>query len=326
MSFPQNRLRRLRSNKAVREIVQETRLSVKDFVYPMFVKPGSGIKEPISSMKDLYHYSPDTIVEPAKRIHSLGIPAVLLFGQARKKDENASDAYSSDGAVQQAVRNIKNNVPELMVITDVCLCAYTDTGHCGIVRDGKIDNDASCGTLAKVALSGARAGADMVAPSDMMDGRVKYIRETLDENGFEQTGIMSYSAKYASAYYGPFRDVADSSPVFGDRKTYQMNPANADEAIREIALDIEEGADIVMVKPALAYLDIILRAKQNFNIPLAAYNVSGEYMMLNTAAEAGIFQREQIIIESILAIKRAGADIIISYFADEIAEKLNQND
>jgi porphobilinogen synthase len=307
-------------------MTQQTRLSVKDFVYPMFVKPGEGIKEPIGSLPGCCHYSSDTVVQPAKRIHSLGIPGILLFGQARKKDGNGADAYSSDGAVQQAIRNIKDNVPELLVITDVCLCAYTDTGHCGIVRGGKIDNDASCGTLAKIALSHARAGADMVAPSDMMDGRVKYIRKTLDENGFEQTGIMSYSAKYASAYYGPFRDVADSAPAFGDRKSYQMNPANADEAIREIALDIEEGADIVMVKPALAYLDIILRAKQSFNVPLAAYNVSGEYMMLNTAAEAGIVQREQIITESVLAIKRAGADIIISYFADEIAERLNRND
>jgi len=304
-------------------MVEETKLSVSDFVYPMFVKPGKDIKEPIASMSGLYHYSPDTIIEPAKQIHSLGIPAVLLFGQARKKDEPGSDAYAQDGAVQQAIRNIKENVPELLVITDVCLCAYTDSGHCGVVRDGKIDNDESCRTLSKVALSHAQAGADIVAPSDMMDGRVKYIRQTLEENGFEETAIMSYSAKYASAYYGPFRDVADSAPAFGDRKSYQMNPANAKEAIREIQLDIEEGADIVMVKPALAYLDVILRARQRFDVPVAAYNVSGEYMMINTAADAGVFQREKIIMETTLAIKRAGADIIISYFADEIAGILN---
>jgi porphobilinogen synthase len=307
-------------------MLQQTRLSVSDFVYPLFVKPGSGIKEPIESMDGCFHYSPDTVTERAKEIYELGIPAVLLFGQARKKNELGSDAFAEDAAVQQAVNNIKHNVPDLVVITDVCLCAYTDTGHCGIVKDGEIDNDQSCITLAKVALSHAKAGADMVAPSDMMDGRVKFIRETLDENNFQQTAIMAYSAKYCSAYYGPFRDAADSAPAFGDRKTYQMDYHNTDQAIREIGFDIEEGADIVMIKPALAYLDIILRARQNFNVPIAAYNVSGEYMMLNNSAKTGDFERRQIILETTTAIKRAGADIIISYFADEIARILNKNE
>ncbi|MCK4886388.1 MAG: porphobilinogen synthase [Planctomycetes bacterium] len=321
MVFPENRMRRLRSSEAMRKMVRQTSLNVTDLIYPLFVKAGRAVKEEIASMKGCFHFSPDSIVDEAKEIQQLGIPAILLFGQAVQKDEQGSQAWAEDGAVQQAVRAIKMACPQLLVITDVCLCAYTSHGHCGVVNDaGKIDNDASCELLAKVALSHAQAGADVIAPSDMMDGRVAYIRQAFEENGFYDTAIMAYSAKYASAFYGPFRDVADSTPTSGDRKTYQMDPANIDEAMAEIALDIEEGADIVMVKPAICFLDVISRAKAEFDIPVAAYNVSGEYMMINAAADAGVLDREVAMMEMLVSIKRAGADIIITYFAKEVAK------
>jgi porphobilinogen synthase len=275
----------------MRRLVRETSLSVDDLVYPLFVREGENLKEPIKSMTGCFHFSPDTIAAEAVEVAALGIPAVLLFGLPEKKDQTGSQAWAEDGVVQRSIKEIKKAAPDLLVITDVCLCAYTSHGHCGVIKDNKIDNDATCKLLAKVALSHAYAGADIVAPSDMMDGRVKYIRETLEENGFYDVAIMSYAAKFASAFYGPFRDAVDSAPAFGDRKTYQADPANAREALAEIALDIEEGADIVMVKPALAYLDIIYRASQRFDCPIAAYNVSGEYMMLNSATEAGLLDR-----------------------------------
>jgi len=322
MGFPETRMRRLRSSASMRRLVRQTSLSVDNFVYPLFVRSGRAVKEPIGSMRGCFHFSPDTIVEEAAEVASLGIPAVLLFGMAKQKDENASEAWADDGAVQQAIREIKKQVPELLVITDVCLCAYTQSGHCGIIKDGRIDNDSSCQALAKMSLSHAQAGADIVAPSDMMDGRVGFIRQTLEENGFQQTAIMSYAAKYASAFYGPFRDVADSAPAVGDRKSYQMDIANSDEAMAEIALDIEEGADILMVKPAMCFLDIIYRAKQSFDCPIAAYYVSGEYMMVNAAADAGLIERQAAMMETLYSIKRAGADIIITYFAKEAAKLL----
>jgi len=328
MSFPKIRMRRLRSSKNMRRLVRQTTLTADDLVYPLFVREGEGLKEPIESMTDCFHFSPDTIAAEAAEVAALGIPAVLLFGLPDKKDEIGSQAWAENGVVQQAIKEIKKAVPELLVITDVCLCAYTKNGHCGVVKNGKIDNDASCELLAKVALSHAQAGADMVAPSDMMDGRVRYIREALEANGFYDVAIMAYSAKYASAFYGPFRDAAESAPSFGDRKTYQMDVSNADQAIAEIALDIEEGADIVMVKPALCFLDVIYRAKQRFNTwgincPLAAYNVSGEYMMLNCAADAGLLDKDAAMLEMLTSIKRAGADIIITYFAKDAAKLVN---
>ncbi len=263
-------MRRLRSSDSMRRLVRENALSVDDLVYPLFVREGEGLKEPIRAMTDCFHFSPDTVASEATEVAALGIPAVLLFGLPGKKDEIGSEAWSEEGVVQRAIREIKKATPDLLVITDVCLCAYTESGHCGVIKDGKIDNDATCELLAKVALSHAQAGADMVAPSDMMDGRVKYIREALEENGFYDVAIMSYAAKFASAFYGPFRDAAESTPAFGDRKTYQMNPVNAREALAEIALDIAEGADIIMVKPALCFLDIIYRARQRFDCPIAA--------------------------------------------------------
>jgi porphobilinogen synthase len=324
MSFPQNRMRRLRSNPSMRRLVRETCVSVDDLVYPLFVREGEGIKEPISSMTGCFHFSPDTIAAEAAEVILLGIPAVLLFGLPGQKDEIGSEAWVEDGVVQRAIREIKQATPELLVITDVCLCEFTSHGHCGVIKDGKVDNDPTCELLAKMALSHAQAGADIVAPSDMMDGRVKSIRETLEENGFENVAIMSYAAKYASAFYGPFRDAAESAPAFGDRRAYQMDPANADQAMAEIALDIEEGADIVMVKPALAYLDIIYRARQRFDCPIAAYNVSGEYMMVKSAAAAGLSDEPATMMEILTAIKRAGADILITYFAKEAARLLSR--
>jgi porphobilinogen synthase len=306
----------------MRRLVRQTILSVDNFVYPLFVKDGKGLKEPIEPMTDCFHFSPDTAAHEAKQVAALGIPAVLIFGLPKKKDELGSQAWAEDGVVQQAVREIKKAVPQLLVITDVCLCAYTRSGHCGVLKDNKIDNDSACELLTKVALSHAYAGADIVAPSDMMDGRVGYIRQCLEKNGFHDTAIMAYSAKYASAFYGPFRDAADSAPAFGDRKSYQMDTANSDQAMQEIALDIEEGADIVMIKPALCFLDIIHRAKQRFDCPIAAYNVSGEYMMLNAAAKAGLLDKKQAMLEMLYSIKRAGADIIITYFAREAAKLL----
>ena len=317
MGFPKKRMRRLRSSPAMRRLVRRTRVSVDDLVYPLFVREGEGIEKPIKSMTGCYHFSPDTIGSQAVEVASLGIPAVLLFGLPDKKDEIGSEAWAENGVVQRAIRQIKKAAPELLVITDVCLCEFTSHGHCGVIENGKVDNDSTCELLAKTALSHAQAGADIVAPSDMMDGRVKYIREALEENGFENVVIMSYAAKYASAFYGPFRDAAESAPAFGDRRAYQMDPPNADEAMAEIALDIAEGADIVMVKPALAYLDIIYRARQRFDCPIAAYDVSGEYMMINAAAEKGLLDKEAAMMEMLTSIKRAGADIIITYFAKE---------
>jgi porphobilinogen synthase len=332
MSFPKNRMRRLRSSDAMRRLVRQTSISVNNLVYPLFVKEGKNIKEPIKSLTGCFHFSPDTIVKEAKEVFSLGIPAVLLFGLPEKKDATGSQAWAENGVIQQAVTEIKNKVPELLVITDICLCEYTDHGHCGVIKacpehsrgNNNVDNDATCKLLAKVALSHAQAGADIVAPSDMMDGRVKYIREALEENGFQDIAIMSYAAKYASAFYGPFREAAQSAPAFGDRKTYQMDPANSDQAMAEIAEDIEEGADVIMVKPALPYLDVIYRAKQRFDCPIAAYNVSGEYMMLNAAADAGLLNRQAAMMETLISIKRAGADILITYFAKDAAKILNK--
>jgi porphobilinogen synthase len=323
MSFPKNRMRRLRSSEAMRRLVRQSSLSVDVLVYPLFVRRGEGRKEPIKSMDGCFHLSPDMVAAEAAEAASLGIPAVLLFGLPDKKDEKGSQAWAEDGVVQESIRRIKQAAPELLVITDVCLCAYTTTGHCGVIKDGRIDNDATCQLLAKVALSHAYAGADVIAPSDMMDGRVRYIRECLEENGFCDTAIMSYAAKYASAFYGPFRDAADSAPQFGDRKSYQMDPANSDQAMQEIALDIEEGADIVMVKPALCFLDVIQRARQRFDCPLAAYFVSGEYMMINAAAKAGLIDKDAAMMEALTCINRAGADIIITYFAKSAAKLLH---
>jgi len=320
MSFPKIRMRRLRSSDSMRRLVRETSLSVDNLVYPLFVREGENLKEPIKSMTGCFHFSPDTVASEAAEVAALGIPAVLLFGLPDKKDQTGSQAWAENGVIQRSVKEIKKAAPDLLVITDVCLCAYTSHGHCGVIKANKVDNDATCELLAKVALSHAQAGADIVAPSDMMDGRVKYIRETLEENGFYDVAIMSYAAKFASAFYGPFRDAVDSAPAFGDRKTYQMDPASARQALAEIALDIEEGADIVMVKPALCFLDIIYRARQRFDCPIAAYNVSGEYMMLNSAAQAGLLDKEQAMLEMLYSIKRAGADIIITYFAKEVAK------
>jgi len=307
----------------MRRLVRQTSVSVDDLVYPLFVREGEGIKKPIKSMTGCYHFSTDTIAAEAAEVASLGIPAVLLFGLPGRKDETGSEAWAENGVVQRAIRQIKKTTPELLVVTDVCLCEFTSHGHCGVIKDGKVDNDKTCELLAKMALSHAQAGADIVAPSDMMDGRVRYIREALEENGFESVAIMSYAAKYASAFYGPFRDAAESAPAFGDRRSYQMDPPNASEAMAEIALDIEEGADIVMVKPALAYLDIIYRARQRFDCPIAAYNVSGEFMMVNAAGANGLVDREATIMEIMTAIKRAGADIVITYFAKELGKLLS---
>jgi porphobilinogen synthase len=314
----------LRSSPSMRRLVRETHIHVDDLVYPLFVREGEGIKEPIVSMTGCFHFSPDTIAAEAVEIASLGIPAVLLFGLPGKKDDIGSEAWAEDGVVQRAIREIKQAAPELLVITDVCLCEFTSHGHCGVIKDGKVDNDATCELLARMALSHAQAGADIVAPSDMMDGRVKSIREALEENGFENVAIMSYAAKYASAFYGPFRDAAESAPAFGDRRGYQMDPPNTNQAMAEIALDIEEGADIIMVKPALAYLDIIYRAKQRFDCPIAAYNVSGEYMMVKSSAAAGLSDEQATMMEVLTAIKRAGADILITYFAKDVARWVSQ--
>ena len=324
MQFPEYRARRLRKNENFRRLIRETKLSVDDLVYPLFAVPGKNFKKPISSMPDQFQLSVDNIAKEAQKARDLGIPAVLIFGIPEKKDEMATGAFAKDGIVQQAVKRIKNEVPDILVITDVCLCEYTSHGHCGMLEKDSVQNDATLEVLAETALSQARAGADMVAPSAMMDGQVAAIREALDENAFEDIPIMAYAAKYSSSFYGPFREAAESAPQFGDRKSYQMDPANADEAIREISLDVGEGADIIMVKPALAYLDIICRAKQEFDLPLAAYNVSGEYSMIKAAAQMGWLDEEKAMIESLTAIKRAGADIIITYFAPQMAKLLNK--
>lgn len=303
-------------------MVRETTITPQDFIYPMFVVPGKKIKNPISSMPECFQESVDEAVKTAKEVFSLGIPAIILFGIPEHKDEKASSAYDEKGVVQQAVKSIKDALPDLIVITDVCLCEYTSHGHCGIIKNGKIDNDSTLEILALEALSHAKAGADIVAPSDMMDGRVGKIRKVLDEEGFTDVIILSYAAKYASAFYGPFREAAQSAPAFGDRRSYQMDPANRREALKEVALDIEEGADIVMVKPALAYLDIISDVKKNFNVPVAAYNVSGEYSMVKAAAQLGWLNEEAVMMEVLTAIKRAGADLILTYFAKKAAKLL----
>jgi porphobilinogen synthase len=305
-------------------MVRETTLSPDDFVYPLFVMHGKGVRKEISSMPGNYQQSIDNIVKDCEEVKDLGIPAVLLFGIPEHKDEVGSEAYSDEGIVQHAIKAIKNKFPELVVITDVCLCEYTSHGHCGLIKNGVVQNDATLELLAREALSHARAGADMVAPSDMMDGRVGAIREALDSDGFYDIPIMSYAAKYASSFYGPFREAAESTPQFGDRRSYQMDAPNSREALREVALDIDEGADIVMVKPALAYLDIIYQVKQQFNLPVAAYNVSGEYSMIKAAAKLGWIDGERAMMESLIAIKRAGADIILTYFAKEAAALLNK--
>jgi porphobilinogen synthase len=324
MQFPEYRARRLRKNENFRRLIRETSLSVDDLVYPLFAAPGKNFKKPISSMPGQFQLSIDNIAKEAQKAHELGIPAVLLFGIPAKKDEMATGAFAKDGIVQQAVKRIKNEVPDILVITDVCLCEYTSHGHCGMLEKDCVQNDATLEVLAETAVSQARAGADMVAPSAMMDGQIAAIREALDENSFEDIPIMAYAAKYSSSFYGPFREAAESAPQFGDRKAYQMDPANAEEAIREISLDVGEGADIIMVKPALAYLDIICRVKQEFDLPLAAYNVSGEYSMIKAAAQMGWLDEEKTMIESLTAIKRAGADIIITYFAPQMAMLLNK--
>jgi porphobilinogen synthase len=324
MNFPLYRPRRLRRNLRFRELIRETSLEPRNFIYPLFVAPGRDKAEPISSMPGVAQLTVERAVRECREVNELGISAVILFGIPEHKDAVGTEAYADDGIVQQAIRAIKESVPELLVITDVCLCEYTDHGHCGVIQDGDVDNDSTLELLAREALSHARAGADIVAPSDMMDGRVAAIRKILDANGLAQTPIMAYAAKYASGFYGPFREAAESTPQFGDRRSYQMDPANADEALREVELDIREGADIVMVKPALAYLDIIYRVKQKFGYPLAAYNVSGEYSMIKAAGQNGWIDEPRIMMEVLFAIRRAGADMILSYFAKDAARLLSE--
>jgi len=317
--FPTNRLRRLRRTEQLRDIFRETRLSKTDLIYPLFIVEGSGVKKEISSMPGQFQMSIDNILRECDELRALGITSVLLFGIPAEKDEVGSGAYDDNGIIQKAVREIKRAHPEMIVITDVCLCEYTSHGHCGVVEDGYVHNDKTLDLLVREAVSHAEAGADIIAPSDMMDGRIGAIRQALDGKGFSEIPIMAYSAKYSSAFYGPFREAAESAPQFGDRRSYQMDFGNADEALREIALDIKEGADIVMVKPALSYLDVISRAKSNFNIPIAAYNVSGEFSMVKAAAANGWLDGERVMLEILTSIKRAGADTIITYFAKEAA-------
>ena len=322
MLFPDYRPRRLRRNEAFRRMIRETSLSTDDLILPLFAIGGKNVKNAIEAMPGHYQLSVDNLINEAKTAVALGIPAIMVFGVPDKKDPLGTGAYAKDGIVQKAVRELKNKLPELVVITDVCLCQYTDHGHCGIVEKGVIDNDASLELIAKTALSHAKAGADMVAPSDMMDGRVAEIRGALDDGGYTDIPIMSYAVKYCSAFYGPFRQAAHSAPQFGDRKTYQMDPANALEAIREAGMDVEEGADILMVKPALPYLDIIYRVREEFDLPVAAYNVSGEYAMIKAAEQKGWVDGKKVMMESLLSIKRAGADMILTYFAQEAASLL----
>jgi porphobilinogen synthase len=324
MLFPEYRPRRLRRTENIRSLVRETHLTIDDLIYPLFICEGKNIKQEIKSMPEVYRFSIDKALEEIKDATQLGIKAVLLFGIPDKKDEVGTSAYIENGIIQKAVRAIKDKFPELIVITDVCLCEYTSHGHCGIIKNGEVDNDLTLEVLAKIAVSHAKAGADIVAPSDMMDGRVGRIREALDEAGFSHVAIMSYAVKYCSAFYGPFREAAESAPKFGDRRSYQMDPANSREALREASLDIEEGADIIMVKPAMPYLDIIKMLRNEFNYPLAAYQVSGEYAMIKAAAKLGWLDEEKILWESLISIKRAGADLIITYFAKKIAKKLNE--
>jgi len=322
MQYPIYRPRRMRRNETLRRMVRETRLSPDNLIYPLFVVHGQGVRKEIGSMPGVYQLSVDGIIEECRECWALGIPAVILFGIPKDKDPMASEAYDPDGSVQKAVAAIKDVIPEMVVITDVCLCEYTDHGHCGIVENGEILNDPTLELLARSALSHAQAGADIVAPSDMMDGRVAAIRDLLDEEGYSDTPIMAYAVKYASAYYGPFREAAESTPQFGDRRSYQMDPPNATEALREAALDIEEGADIVMVKPALPYLDIIAALRDRFDMPLAAYNVSGEYSMIKAGGKLGWVDSEKVMMESLISIRRAGAGMILTYFAKEAARFL----
>jgi porphobilinogen synthase len=318
------RPRRLREKPLLRKLVRETALAVDDLVYPLFIVGGRGVREPIGAMPGQSRLSIDELVREAKDVAGQGIPAILLFGVPAEKDPRGSEAYAEDGIVQQAVRAVKDTVPDLLVVTDVCLCQYTSHGHCGVVEGGSVRNDATLELLARTAVSHAEAGADVVAPSDMMDGRVGAIREALDDASYPDTPIMAYSAKYASSFYGPFREAAESTPQFGDRRSYQMDPANGVEAMREIALDIDEGADIVMVKPALPYLDIISRAKAEFGVPLAAYSVSGEYAMIRAAGRLGWLDEERAMLEALVSIRRAGADIVITYFARDAARLLER--
>jgi porphobilinogen synthase len=322
MSFPETRPRRLRRLPALRRMVRETTLAPDHFICPLFVCAGSGVRREISSLPGQFHLSVDEIVREAHEIAALGIPSLILFGLPTRKDEVGSEAWSADGVVQQAVRAVKKAVPDLAVIVDACFCEYTTHGHCGVIADGAVDNDATLENLGRLAVSYARAGADMVAPSGMMDGTVGFMRESLDEDGFEHVAILAYAAKYASAYYGPFRVAADSTPSFGDRCGYQMDPANVREAMREVAHDVEEGADIVMVKPALAYLDVIGEVRREFDVPVAAYNVSGEYAMLKAAAEKGWIDHDRVMLETLLSMRRAGADVILTYHAKEAARLL----
>ena len=322
MSFPTTRMRRMRRSDALRRMVRETRLSRDDLVAPLFVVEGSGVRDAVASMPGVFRFSVDTLVGEAKELVDVGIPAVLLFGIPAHKDATGSGANAADGAVQRAVEALKGSCPDLCVMTDVCLCEYTDHGHCGVVEHGDVANDPSLERLAATAVSHARAGADVVAPSDMMDGRVAAIRAELDAGGFQDVAILSYAAKFASAYYGPFRDAVGSTPLFGDRRSYQMDPPNAREAMREMRLDLDEGADALMVKPALPYLDVLARARQEFDVPLAAYHVSGEYSMIHAAAQQGWLDGERAMDEALVAIKRAGADIILTYAAKAVARRL----
>ncbi|MBZ0157480.1 MAG: porphobilinogen synthase [Alphaproteobacteria bacterium] len=321
--FPVHRYRRLRRNSVIRRMVRETAISPDDFIYPLFVTSGKGVRKEISSMPGCYQESVDEAVKNAREVHSLGIPSVILFGIPEQKDETGSGAYDDNGIVQQAIRAIKDAVPELYVITDVCMCEYTSHGHCGFIDKGEVDNDRTLNLLAMEALSHAGAGADMVAPSDMMDGRVSALRTALDTGGYADIPVMSYAAKYASAFYGPFREAAESTPRFGDRRSYQMDPANRREAMKEVAADIAEGADIVMVKPALSYLDIIADVRESFNVPVAAYNVSGEYSLVKAAERMGWVDGNRVMMEILTSIKRAGADLILTYFAKDAARILN---
>jgi porphobilinogen synthase len=324
MFFPQFRARRIRGKEVFRNMVRETSLSVNDLIYPMFSAYGKGIRKEVSSMPGIFQQSIEYIVEEAQAAHEQGVPAVLLFGIPKKKDAVGSGAYARDGIIQETIRALKKGVPGLAVITDVCMCEYTDHGHCGIIKDGDVDNDATLELLGKEALSHAHAGADMVAPSDMMDGRIAAIRETLDKNGFNHLPVMSYAVKYASGYYGPFREAAESTPQFGDRRSYQMDPGNRLEAIREAQMDVEEGADILMVKPGLPYLDIVREMRNEFNLPVAVYNVSGEYSMIKAAAKMGWIDEDRVTMETMLSFKRAGADLILTYHAVEVAKLLHK--
>ncbi len=326
MHFPTRRPRRLRRSETIRRVMRETTLQVDDLVMPLFVVHGTGIRQEIAPMPGNYRLSVDQLTKEVKEIAALGIPAVILFGIPEHKDAYGSEAYAKDGIIQQAVRAIKDSVTDLLVITDTCLCEYTSHGHCGVVEHGSVKNDPTIELLAKAAVSQAEAGADMIAPSDMMDGRVAAIREALDTDGFEEVAIMAYAAKYASSFYGPFREAVEATPQFGDRRSYQMDPANAAEALREVAMDIEEGADIVMVKPALAYLDVVWRIRTEFDVPVAAYNVSGEFAMVKAAARLGWLEDERVMSEILTAIKRAGADLILTYFAKDAARLLRRNE